>query len=342
VTAAAAESSGDTSIGIGTGEGDYIHKWDVLLNLETSEAVLVTAEPTTDTLTVTRGFGSTTVTAMGSADKLFIIANAAEEGSRSITARSTVKDNKYNYCEIFKESINVTNTSEATTLYGGNDRAYLKTKHAVKLQRLIERAFWWGVRDQDTTSGNNVIRSTGGILGNPADTSYGIQTNVTSNTGVFYESDMETALESLMRYGPRTKFMFCGPRALGVIRSFVTGVSGTAGGAGVINMLPKDKTYGLSIMRYLSPQGELNLVPHAMLYDMADSNADSGTWGDPAQLGVVLDMEQVFYKYLRPISFYTNRQETDRDAKKDEYIGEVGVALKQEKHHGYIKGINYG
>jgi hypothetical protein len=332
VTAGEAGSSAETDIDIGTGEGDYVHKWDVLLDLETDELMLVTAEPTTDTVTITRGFGGSTVTAIGSGDKLFIVGNACDEGGSSITARSTVKDHKYNFTEIFKETIDVSRTSESTRMYGGNDRSYLRRKHGVKLMRLIERAFWFGGRDEDTTSGDSVVRATGGILNGTT----GIATNITAETSATTEDDLETALEPMFRYGPKLKTVFCGPTSLAVIRKFTTG----GGGGGRLNLLPKDETYGLSIRRYISAHGELNIIPHWLFYDMTDSNATAGTVGDPAGLFVVLDMEQLGYMYLDDTKLHANIQNNDVDGFKDQYISEVGVRMKQEKHHGFIKNVS--
>lgn len=96
-----------------------------------------------------------------------------------------------------------------------------------------------------------------------------------------------------------------------------------------LQMLPKDQTYGIAINQYVSPQGTVNLVRNMLL--------EGDVYGGYA---FGLQMSELTYRYLngRDIKFVTNIHHPGDDMFKDQYIGEIGLEIHQEKLHGYLHG----
>jgi hypothetical protein len=98
-------------------------------------------------------------------------------------------------------------------------------------------------------------------------------------------------------------------------------------------LVPRDKTYGLNITRYVSPHGELNLINNKLFYDM---NATSTSWYNFGAAACIVDLEYLWYRYLRDTQLQTNIQGTDEDTVQDQYLTECGLELHHEKHHAFI------
>jgi hypothetical protein len=117
-----------------------------------------------------------------------------------------------------------------------------------------------------------------------------------------------------------------------------------ASGVGVsaLNKFPASKqqtrndesTYGMDVTKYTSPFGSLNLVWHPLL--------EGTKYGGYI---IVLDMEQVAYRYLandqesRDTSVLQNRQPRDQDGRKDELLSEIGLEFGLQRAHGVLTGI---
>src|SRR4051794_30478524 len=81
--------------------GGYFNVEDLVLVTRTGEMMRVTAI-STNTLTVTRGVGSSTV-ALANDDELYILSSAAMEGDVSKQARSETPTVVTNYTQIFRD-----------------------------------------------------------------------------------------------------------------------------------------------------------------------------------------------------------------------------------------------
>ena len=101
-------------------------------------------------------------------------------------------------------------------------------------------------------------------------------------------------------------------------------------GNGKIQLVPSDKTFGITVNRYLSFFGEINIVLHPLL--------EGDVYGGYA---VAVDLENVGYKYLngRDTKLSTDIVLDGTDARTDQFVTECGLKCRLEGVHGYAYGI---
>jgi len=325
-TLAASATSAATTITVATGEGPYFNKYDLVKVPATGEVMLVT-NVSSDTLTVVRGYGSTSAASAAANTNIFIIGSAFEESSSysALVTKSTQTSTKTNYCQIFRKSVEVSRTAANSELYGGPDRNYQRKKKGIELMRDLERAFLFGEPLQDTgtkdTSLTHVRRTTGGI-------NYFITTNATNVNGVLTESDFESFLRTVFRYGSQTRYLFAAPLIVSVVNQWAQRK---------LQMFPSDKTYGIAIGQYLSFHGTLNIIKDVLL-EHAGSPSNTSYFGGYA---FAVAIEEVIYRYLqnRDVQLETDIQIPGDDSYKDAYICEVGCEFHLEKAHGKLYGV---
>lgn len=320
-------TTGDTTLDVSNGAlfraGDVIWIPDV-------DEVCYVESISTNELTVIRGVGGTSEggASVGSGDDVFIIGNAQPMGWGARAQLTTQVEMPYNYTQLFKEAFEVTGTANATSLYGGGELKYLRRKHGDLHKRDIERAFWWGARDLISASEASTL-----FLNKTATASYltrGVwhwisSSYISTNSGELTEDEFNTYLETYFRYGNGVKFMFCSPTALTVISGW---------GRAALQVVPRDTTFGINITRYISPHGELNLINNKLFQDISDASATE----NPGTCSVILDLEQLRYRYLRDTRLEMGIQGTDEDSMEDQYMTECGLEFRLPEHHGLILG----
>ncbi|MFH2047770.1 MAG: DUF5309 family protein [Pseudomonadota bacterium] len=308
---------------------------DLWFNGDSGEVILVTAN-SSGSLTVVRGVGDTDAQDIATADNWFYIANASETGSQARAKLTTQITQPYNYCQLFKESFEVTGTLNATKLYGGPDLKYLRYKHAQIHQRDKERSLWFGVRSK-TVGTTGVTYTSKGLVGDATGDHGFITTNesVSNSTGAYSETTFDTDLQTAFRYGSDTKFMFASPMALSTVSSW---------GRSSIRDVPRADTWGIAITRYISPHGELNIVNEKMLYDYSTAGT-GGTWPavgsfDLSKMAVILDLKNVYMRTLRDTQLEMGIQENDRDSIEDQYMTECGLQVVNQETCMAIYGFD--
>jgi hypothetical protein len=128
----------------------------------TGEVMYVTAVSTN--LTVKRGFGETTAVALNNNEDLLIIGNANEEFANAPGDAGGSPVPVYNYTQIFRTPFAVTNTANASKIYGSDKLITQEQKDKGILHRIdMERAFLFGERMEDL-SGTHPKRTTRGLL----------------------------------------------------------------------------------------------------------------------------------------------------------------------------------
>lgn len=258
------------------------------------------------TLTVTKELGGETGSQDLSDEPIWIIGNANEEGATLRTIKGTAPEEKVGYCQIFRTPFGVTETSKQTeTMIKENDLDYQRRKKAIEHAREIETAFLFGKKQKDTT-GTHPIRYTEGVLN-------AISTHTEAN--VNSESDFEEFLEDAFKNGNTEKYALMSP-------TFVTMINGWA--KNLVTKVESEKSYGITILKYESAHGTLNMIKHDLLKGTPYGN-----------YCVVLDMENLTYKYLqnRDTKLLTDRQANDEDSKKEEYLTECGLQIQLEETH---------
>lgn len=305
-----------TTIDVVATTGERVRVGDILI-APTGESILVTAI-SDDALTVTRSMGAIASDTLADGDELVIAGNALEEGSDAAAARYTKKESKYNYIQIFKDTVAITEIQNASESYGGDDRKYQQMKKAIEHKRGIEQAFLLGDRFENT-SGTQARRGTGGLI-------FFVTTNVTDIAGVITESDFEDFCRTLFRYTPTvtspSKLMIANP-------TMISGINFWAKGS--LEIKQSEKTYGIRIATYRSGHGDLDMVKHWLLQDLAE-------WDD---YSFFIDPANVKYRVMKGLDtkLHLETQPKSYSYLQDEYRTSVGLQVMQEKTHGILKGV---
>ena len=314
---------GDTTITItNISDNAFVVPGVLLLNTRTNEILRASATTVAGTTTITnmtRGASGSTAAAMNSGDKLVIIGFADAEGTGKPTAVSFDPTTDYNYTQIFKTGIGLTNTQKATYLRTGDKEQEMVTK-ALKLHMAdIERAMFWGKRYEENGSTNQPRRYTGGLfnmISNVTDAASGFGT---ANT--ITESEFDRLLiETIFAWGSKSKLMICGPRVVSNLQKIAkarwqpTQVEGT---------------YGVSMTGYSTFAGDLNIIMHPMFRQIPGFDSTA----------LVLDLPYVKYRYLegRDTQLLRDVQAPDVDGKEHYYRTECGLELTQGRPHQIIK-----
>lgn len=312
--------------GIDVTNGAYGRAFDLWMNMDTGEVMMITSV-SSNHWNLIRGVGSTSPQDIDTGDVLQYIGNAQQTGAQAREKITTVTSPKYNYCQIFKEAIEITRTAEATRLYGGNDRVYQRSKHGKLHLRDKERGYWFGVKDDLDTSDDAVITTMSYVTGGVFEFLGSGQEEVNLSSAMT-EDEFEQILEAAFRYGNMKKFMFCAPRVNTIIDSW---------GRDKIRLVPSDTTYGIAINRYISAHGELNLITNKLFYDFANiTSSDAVAPWNYGTCSVILDLECLGYMYLRDTELQMGIQETDRDSYEDQYLTECGLFLRNPEWHTEI------
>lgn len=124
------------------------------------EVMLVTAI-STNTLTVTRGYGGTTAVSLADNMKLTILGNAAIEGDDRPVTRFTNRVRRSNFTQIFSASIEVSGSQAAATAFGIRDEVdYQKQERLREMLRDLEHCVINGVAASTNPEGSATVRRT--------------------------------------------------------------------------------------------------------------------------------------------------------------------------------------
>lgn len=315
INAGAGYASGITALVVDNGA--YFAQHDLVIVTRTGEMMRVESVAT-NTLTVVRGVGSTAAAIVDN-DELYIIGSAQPEGDTSKPARSSNPSNVYNLTQIFRKPWDATGTWRASrNKTRPKDWTHQAKKAGIEHALDIELSFMFGYRSEDT-SGSQPRRTTKGAI------RY-VTTNVTDAGGAFTETEFNTVMRGAFEYTDgNPKLGIASGLAISVLNAFAMGKLETRSG---------ENTYGLSVMRYVSPFGTIDLVRHPRF--------QGAVYGGYL---LILDMSEVKYRYLanedenRNTHIRENIQTRDTDGRKDELLTEAGLQFGQQKKHALVTGI---
>lgn len=304
------------------------HKDTVLVNLTTNEHVVVTQDPSAaTTLRVKRGMGTTAPAAMTSGETLLLLGTAFEEGSRSPISIYDDLSEQYNYCQIFKESIQMTGTGMVThTRPNPNDPMYEAVRQAYERMLIgIEKSYLMGERKSDTGPNGKPRRLTEGII--PfirrwaTDNSQTLEVDYTAGLSI---TQWNTTLENIFAYGSPEKLLLAGPTACTTLNMLAHQNS-------MYTIDGSQDVFGVSFTRFKSPHGTLYLYKHPLFSQL-------GTFFQ--RLGLVIDTRQIKERPLRDMRRVTGAEENDEDGIKDYLLYECGAEWGVGRTHYLVTGLN--
>jgi flagellar hook-basal body complex protein FliE len=287
----------------------------IIVNAQTGEVMRTTADASATGLVVERNIGGTNHQIADGAD-LFIAGTAYEEGANSPTGVSFDATVSENFTQIFRTAFTVTETLRATNLRTGDKEDEMATK-ALKMHMMdIERAMFFGKKNESAGSTAQPRRFTGGLINTLSNV---IDRSSASNTMTEDQFD-RSLIEDIFAFGSKQKIMFCGAKVAGHLQKF-----------GKDRWSPHviDDTYGVSLTGYETFAGTLAVHLHPQ-FRMVPGMENAA---------VIVDFPYLKYRYMegRDTSLLRDRQSPDADAVKHEYLTECGLELLQDKVHTYIK-----
>ena len=128
-----------------------------------NEIVMVTAVASGTSFTVTRGQAGSTAAAIADDAYLLKIGSAYAEGTLSPDARSRNPIKYSNFCQIFKDSYEVTNTAQKTRARTGKAVDNDKKRKTFDHSRDIEMAMLFGQKFETTGANGKPLRYMGGL-----------------------------------------------------------------------------------------------------------------------------------------------------------------------------------
>jgi len=325
-------TSSNTTITL-TGGGDELRPGHLLRVEETGEHIIVSSVTNATTVVVVRGAAGTSGTAVdydgaGINPNLLVVGNANEEGSAKPTAIRRAPSKYYNYCQIFRNNLAITETARRTRLRTSSDIVEAR-RQALQYHMLeMERAFFLGKRHEDTANGHP-RRFTEGFF------SFVEGYNSGSNEDDFTSAvDMETFEESLYKafeWGSTEKVAWCGNRALLTVQQIIRKNSN-------IELTPAVREYGMNVNRLVTPFGTLVLRMHRLFNLVPDGSDYNGLASSMA----IMDMNNLRYCHLRgrDTKYEANQQGRGDDAFESGYITEAGLELHHPESHYVIHGLN--
>lgn len=296
-----------------------------LYYVEASGEVIFVNSITTTTLTVTRGFGDTSATAVDGSSTvkpMQLIGTAFEEGSSRPSAIANIGYPVFNYTQIFRNSWDVTGTLTAVEFVTGDKTAKNRGDALTFHAESIERSMLWGRKTVGMLN-SKPFRTLQGLV--PS-----IATNVsTQSTSVKY-TDMRTFLENVYLYNiagaPNERIAFCGNSVINVIDTL-------AKTWGYMNITPGQTEFGMNVRKWMTPHGNITLMTHPLMSINPVFTKEL----------YVLHPASIRLRWLRKTfedTYDQNGQRAGVDANYGVFTSELSLEFKGEKCSGKFTGID--
>jgi len=342
-SSATAITAGNTSWTLDSADGNglSVKEGDLLKVLSTGEIVRVAADPTVATgITVTRAWGDTAATSLdttasGKNPFLLVIGSVYEEGSLPPSGINFDPTKRFNYTQIFRNTLEMTRTASKTRLRTGDAIKEAKRECLLYHGVDMERAFWLSDRKETTINGKPA-RSLGGftwLLNNYNSGANVVDAHSDYSSGVTMLG-MEEYLYNIFKYGSNEKMAFCGNRSLLTIQQIVRKNA-------QFNIESGIKEYGMNVSRLTTPFGTLVLKNHPLFNQDVGGTANGGAFYGMESWVAVMDMENIKYVYLSgsDTKYEPVLQSNGMDGMQSGYLTEAGLELSLPQTHYLIKNL---
>lgn len=290
-----------------------------LVRINDNEVVRVTADPTTNAVSVTRGYGSVAATAAPNASRLFIVSDAGMEFDTYRTSLTTQKIPKYNYIQDLATPMAFTDHDMATDTWAGKDLPNEHRKGIIEQKKKQEKSLFLGQAYLDQT-GPHPIATSAGML-------YYIATNVKDVSGGFTEAELEDFLRICFRYGSSQKMIFCSPKLIQSINGF---------SRSKLQTYCDDDSYGVTITEYKNAGRRVGLIEEKLL-----TNASLNDLSGIAGYGFLVDPANIKLAYMQGMGtqLAENLQNPGVKGRVDEVRSSYGFKMFLDQTHGLLTGV---
>jgi len=276
-----------------------------------TEHMLVTALVGSNTLTVTRGYGSTTTAAHNVGAVVHIISQLELEGAASKKGFANARSTNANYIQTFRRTVEVTRIQEAVNKLGGvtSEMDYQIAQANKALMLELEKTLILGVAAQ-AGNGSSTFRTMAGLQAL-------VTSNKTSDSGSVDETALQADFLSIFNEG-------------GVPRAIVTTGAMAQGIANIYkDRIRTDLTTqlgGVNITSIVDPLGgdaAIPIIPHRMM---------------PAGWYFILDTSRMGLMYVE--AFHQKPANKDIDGEAMDILGDYTLELANEKSCAFRYGFS--
>lgn len=291
---------------------------DIVLIEETDQMAYVSAKNTTQVV-LTHIDGATSLASLQSEGTyLKIIGSRNTEYAGVRTAVSVKEVEKYNYLNIFSESVATTGRHQAGETYtDGVDHAALVAKKIEEMKLQAERYFLFAPSQGYATAGNYRTTWGHGFLGR-------IQTHVNSYSPTLDEDTFDDHLREVFEKGSNRKIHMCGSGQLTEINKFIKSRY-------EINPSPVTTIYGVNVREYMTPFGTVDLIWNPMMD------------GKFTNYGFTMDADKVRLRYMandkkgsRKFRIEEGVETPGVDGTTTKLLMDLGIEIHNEECHGIL------
>lgn len=283
-----------------------------------AEILLVTAVDTEDsTITVSRGYGGTTMTTLAEDQVLRIVGNAGLEGDDASASRHTARARQTNYTQIFSSTVEVSGSELAVRQIGLRDELdYQKNQRLRELMRDLENTVINGVSPASSPQGSaSVRRSMRGINSTITSNRFAPGTGIPSGT-TLSEEQLNTALKTIWKSSSgHIDLIVCNGTQKRAINGFVASNrrfgAQTENFKSLVNVYESDFGVCQVVLSRYVPQGTV----------------------------LLLDSSRIDVLPLAGRSFHYKPLAATGDREAGMLVGEYTLEMRNESAHGVISGL---
>ena len=306
--------------------GDVILVEKALTSAYNHEIAVVSSVTSSSVVVLARAQAGTSAAPIADATYLTKIGNVFEEGSTSPSASSRNPSKIYNYAQIFKTAYRITNTAKKTKTRTGDPLKTDKKRKMFDHSVALELAWLFGKRYETTGANGKPQRYTGGFLWN---LSQNASTRITAFSTTPTVTTLLNAVYPIWDYQSEAgseRIAFCGNGALNALNLLAAAQSNTR-----INFDGYVTVYGMRLMRWVFPQGEILLKTHPLF----------NTHGRFTNDIMIFDPTVLKYRYMRDTAMQDNIQAPDADEQKGQWLTEAGLEFHHAKTAAWLSNFTY-
>lgn len=265
-------------------------------------------------------------------DYIMVVGSVNPQASESPDAISYQPVNEYNYMTIFRTPLEIAGTTLSVKTRVGDWYQHEK-QNALRMHSIeMEKQWLWGVRYLGTGANGKPEYTGSGLLKwiTTNRYSYNTDTNFSGQTWTSGGKDwLDECLTQIFKYGGDTRLCYAGYGA-------ILGLNKLAETYGNVQIRPGQAEYGIKVMSYMFPFGEIYLKRHPLFsYNTAD-----------AYSMLLFEPKNLKYRYLkdrdthfRPDLQLKKGSWTDKDSIKEGWLTEGGLEIHLEPTFGYLMGV---
>jgi len=262
---------------------------------------------------------NSTAGTLAQCDTVTIIGTANPQGGTRPEAITSGPEQRNNYTQIFRNSLDLSRTLMETKLR--TEPAYQAAKRdALEYHGIeMEKAFMWGIQGTGTGINGKPITYTEGIISSIR--TYGLVDDFKADTDTAYAGKawvdcgdrwLNENLEVMFRYGSSERLALCGSGALLGIQTLVQEL-------GLWELL-NETTFGINVTKWTTPFGTITFKTHPLF------SVDATT----RNMMVLIEPKNIEYNYITdtifmPDTSYGKGGGTGKDGKEEEYLTEAGL-----------------